>query len=209
VISKRREPRERNADAARDQILKAAAQLFAKKGFQAATLRAVARAAGVSQPLIHHHFGSKRDLWQAVKARVVESYGDAQAAQFAMSEASPQFLDDGLRAILRWYQENPQAVRLGLWAQIQGDTSPWIGQREQMEFIVRMLADAQRKGIARRDVPPFHLAMAIGGMAYYWFLFKHRYAAVGEIDPDDAGTDEAFFESIRKLVLPPGKAGGR
>jgi TetR/AcrR family transcriptional regulator len=209
VISKRRRPGERDAEAARDQILKAAGQLFARKGFQGATLRAVARAAGVSQPLIHHHFGSKRELWQAVKARVVESYGEAQAAQFAMSEASPRFLDDGLQAIRRWYQENPQAVRLGLWAQIQGDTSSWIGQREQMEFVVRMLADAQRKGIARRDVSAFHLAMAIGGMAYYWFLFKRRYAAVGEIDPEDAKADEAFFESLRRLVLPAGSESER
>jgi TetR/AcrR family transcriptional regulator len=192
----------RASDSARAQILKAAADLFAAQGYDGTNLRAVARAAGVSQPLIHHHFGSKQGLWEAVKATVVESYGEAQAAQFAMREASQRFLDDGLRAILRWYQRNPQAVRLGLWAHIQGDTRPWLGQREQMAFVVRMFEDARRKGLLRGDVPAFDLAMAVGGMAYHWFLFKHRYGAIGGIDPDDPAADDAFFESIRKLVVP-------
>jgi TetR/AcrR family transcriptional regulator len=191
----------RPTETGRLQILKAAADQFAERGFEGTSLRAVARAAGVSQPLIHHHFGTKRDLWDAVKAWTVEGYGAAQAAQFAMTEASQRFLDDGLRAILRWYQENPQAVRLGLWAHIQGDTRPWPGQHEQMSFVVRMLADAQAKGLARGDVPAFDLAMAIGGMAYYWFLFKRRFADVGGVDANDPAADAAFFESIRKLVL--------
>jgi TetR/AcrR family transcriptional regulator len=191
----------RPSDAARAQILKAAADLFAERGYDGTNLRAVARAAGVSQPLIHHHFGSKQGLWDEVKAAVVDGYGEAQAPQFAMTEASPRFLDDGLRAILRWYQENPQAVRLGLWAHIEGDTRPWRGQREQMAFVVRMFEDAQRKGLLRADVPAFDLAMAVGGMAYYWFLFKERYAPVGGVDPADPAADEAFFESIRKLVV--------
>jgi hypothetical protein len=46
--------------------------------------------------------------------------------------------------------------------------------------------------------------MAIGGMAYYWFLFKQRYAAVGGVDPGDDRADADFFESLRKLVLPSG-----
>jgi TetR/AcrR family transcriptional regulator len=187
--------------------LKAAADLFAERGYDGTNLRAVARAAGVSQPLIHHHFGSKQGLWDAVKAAVVEGFGEAQAAQFAMREASARFLDDGLRAILLWYQGNPQAVRLGLWAHIQGDTRPWAGQLEQMGFVVRMLAELQQKGIARRDVPAFHLAMAIGGMAYYWFLFKQRYAPVVGVDPRNPAADEAFFESIRTLVV--SDSGGR
>jgi TetR/AcrR family transcriptional regulator len=191
----------RPSDAARAQILKAAVALFAERGYEGASLRAVARAAGVSQPLIHHHFGSKQGLWDAVKASVVEGYAGAQAAQFAMTEASPRFFDEGLRAILRWYRENPQAVRLGLWAHIQGDTRPWLGQREQMAFVVRMFEDAQGKGLLRADVPAFDLAMAVGGMAYYWFLFKHRYGSIGGVDPDDLGADEAFFESIRKLIV--------
>jgi TetR/AcrR family transcriptional regulator len=192
-----------DGESSRRQILKGALPLFAARGYRGTTLRAVAKACGVSQPLIHHHFGTKRKLWDALRASVVEDYGRAQAPQFAMTEASRAFLDDGLRTILRWYQENPQHIRLGLWAHIEGDASPWPGQNEQHAFIVAMLTDAQAKGLLRDDVPAFHLSMAIGGMAYYWFLFKRRYAPVGAIDADDPRADEAFFASLRTLVLAP------
>jgi hypothetical protein len=117
-----------------------------------------------------------------------------------MREASARFLDDGLRAILLWYQGNPQAVRLGLWAHIQGDTRPWAGQLEQMGFVVRMLAELQQKGTARRDVPAFHLAMAIGGMAYYWFLFKQRYAPVVGVDPRNPAAAAGDHPHVPQVV---------
>jgi TetR/AcrR family transcriptional regulator len=38
---------------------------FADLGYEGTTTAAVARAAGVTQPLVHHHFGSKEGLWRA------------------------------------------------------------------------------------------------------------------------------------------------
>lgn len=43
-------------------ILKAAKDEFASKGFDRATLRSIAAAAGVDAALVHHYFGSKDDL---------------------------------------------------------------------------------------------------------------------------------------------------
>lgn len=54
---------------ARDALLNAAEQLFAKKGFTATALREVAAKAHVNQALIAHYFGSKRGLFEAVYMR--------------------------------------------------------------------------------------------------------------------------------------------
>lgn len=43
-------------------IIDAAARLFGKEGFQAASMLEVARAAGVSKGLVHYHFRSKEHL---------------------------------------------------------------------------------------------------------------------------------------------------
>lgn len=48
------------------ELLHAAAQMFADRGYTGATTTAIARLAGVSQPLLYHHFGSKKGLWTAV-----------------------------------------------------------------------------------------------------------------------------------------------
>ncbi len=184
----------------RAQILAAASKLFAEHGYDGTSLRAIARASGVSQPLIHHHFGSKEALWTSVLASIVESFAAAQEAQYALGEGSAEFLERGLDALLRWYQEHPEWIRIGLWAQVRSDTRTWTEQTAQFERFVAFLGDARSKGVVRADVPAFHLAMAIGGMAYYWFLFKKRYAAAAGVDADDPREDVAFFQSLRKMV---------
>lgn len=48
----------------RDQILRAARDLFAERGYARTTIRAVAAAAEVHQGLVHHYFGSKEQLYR-------------------------------------------------------------------------------------------------------------------------------------------------
>jgi AcrR family transcriptional regulator len=59
----RRGPR-REGDARAD-ILAAARRLFAERGYDGTSLRAVARAAGVDPALVHHYFAGKPDLYAA------------------------------------------------------------------------------------------------------------------------------------------------
>jgi AcrR family transcriptional regulator len=47
----------------RGEILEAARNSFADKGFERTTIRAVAAEAGVDPALVHHYFGSKDDLF--------------------------------------------------------------------------------------------------------------------------------------------------
>src|SRR5690348_15431748 len=47
----------------RGAILRAAQKLFARKGFDGATVRAVASAAGVDARMVQHFFGSKAELF--------------------------------------------------------------------------------------------------------------------------------------------------
>ncbi len=48
--------------AAREEILAAARALFAEVGYERASIRAIARRAGVDPALVHHYFGTKDDL---------------------------------------------------------------------------------------------------------------------------------------------------
>jgi AcrR family transcriptional regulator len=50
---------------AREEIVAAATAEFAEKGYDATSLRAVARRAGVDAALVHHYFADKADLFAA------------------------------------------------------------------------------------------------------------------------------------------------
>ena len=57
---------------ARARIRDAALTLFAERGIEAATIRDIAKAAGVSSGLVRHHFGSKEGLRDACDAYALE-----------------------------------------------------------------------------------------------------------------------------------------
>lgn len=57
--------KERGAASTRSAIVRAAAEEFTERGYEAASLRAVARRAGVDSALVHHYFEDKADLFAA------------------------------------------------------------------------------------------------------------------------------------------------
>lgn len=65
----------------RADILRAARSEFAAKGFSMASLRGIARAAGVDPALIHHYFASKESLF--AEAIVSHAHPDAIAARLS------------------------------------------------------------------------------------------------------------------------------
>ncbi len=57
------------ADKRREQLLDCAMELFARQGYARATTAELAKAAGVTEPIIYRHFSSKRDLFIALIER--------------------------------------------------------------------------------------------------------------------------------------------
>jgi TetR/AcrR family transcriptional regulator len=49
----------------REHALRVALRVFARDGFEGASVRQISREVGVSHTLLHHYFGSKTELWQA------------------------------------------------------------------------------------------------------------------------------------------------
>lgn len=71
------------AAARREQLLDTAAQLFARSGYARATTSELAKAAGVTEPIIYRHFESKRDLFVALIQRTAKqtlAYWEADLA---------------------------------------------------------------------------------------------------------------------------------
>jgi TetR/AcrR family transcriptional regulator len=61
-------PRSAGFDGQREDILAAAAQLFASRGYSASTMNQVAAACGISKPLLYHYVRDKHDLLAQIAA---------------------------------------------------------------------------------------------------------------------------------------------
>lgn len=58
-------------DATRNALLDAATRLFARLGYEPVTTGAIAAEAGVTQSIVHYHFGSKQKIWEAAIDRLM------------------------------------------------------------------------------------------------------------------------------------------
>ena len=114
-------------------ILLAANQHFAHYGFRGASLRDIARDAGVSLTLLNHHFGSKFQLLAAV----IESHRP--------------MLDDRSSALLAVMQNGPGSYTVGdlvnVWIRIAFDTAKDPDGELFLRLVVRVIDDPSEEAL--------------------------------------------------------------
>ena len=96
-------------------ILDAATQVFFSAGYERATIRAVASAAGVDAGLVMHYFGSKQELFRRViDAAPVPEIGRApgQAAEQLLASLADRLANEPVASLtlLRSMLTNPEAA---------------------------------------------------------------------------------------------------
>lgn len=93
----------------REQLLDKAAELFSKMGYARATTSQLARAAGVTEPIIYRHFESKKGLFVAL----IERTGRETMQFWEQHLADAQDPAERLRRLLG---DNPMVSDRGRWA---------------------------------------------------------------------------------------------
>ena len=68
---------DRDGNAVRERLLGAALQLFARKGFESASVRELTEAAKVTRPTLYYHFGSKEGLYLELVERLCATVEDS------------------------------------------------------------------------------------------------------------------------------------
>ena len=90
----------------REALLKAAVISFAKRGFEGASLRMIAREAEVDVALCARLFGNKQKLWQAVIDYMAENFEIKHRASVeAMVKQSETDPEGAMKAYIRFYTE--------------------------------------------------------------------------------------------------------
>ncbi len=111
--------RERAREHARRDILEAAAQVFARKGYTAATLADLALAAGYAAPSLYRYFGSKEEIFRSLVELIVAEV----SATFDESVDRSRPLAERLAALLS-SQQRLAASRREIFDLVLGTAAP-------------------------------------------------------------------------------------
>ncbi len=95
----------------REHIIQAAYHVLVEQGYDAATIKAIAREAGVAPGLVHYYFTNKDELLVAVLKDISRRYTES-GYQRRSSLPPDQLRDASLNDMLQRTVENPGAYRL-------------------------------------------------------------------------------------------------
>jgi AcrR family transcriptional regulator len=153
-------------EATRAKLLTAAAEEFARAGFERASVDVISLAAGYSKGTIYNYFPSKEELFLAV---VEEALAQAAATRPAPPHSSAwERLTAVLDSFCSWAGQHDSLARVlvreclmgtpGLYPGVIGAEGPLTGELEGI------IADGMQEDEFRSDVPAGSLALAVAGL---------------------------------------------
>jgi TetR/AcrR family transcriptional regulator len=145
------------AESRRQAVLDTACRVFSQTSYRGATTAEIAREAGISEPILYRHFGSKRDLYLAC---LEEAWGSFRAV---CEEALAGDPGKCLGAIGDAYMAKSRKIRvIDLWIQglneASADKAIAAAVRKQVrevhDFFADVIRDGQRRGVIHADRDP-------------------------------------------------------
>ena len=187
--------REREPAAAREAILSAAEEIFARDGFDGARVDAIAEAAGYNKALIFHYFGDKLGLYREIVCMQRDESETQRTEMILAAAGDPATPLDAaqvrgfIETIVRWHFDHllarPYLRRILAWEAAEGwgtlieakrgggQLCPlWIGP------VVQFIQRAQAVGVVRGELDPYMMIAQVKSMALIHLLSLPNYEAM-------------------------------
>jgi AcrR family transcriptional regulator len=159
----------------KQKLLKAAAIEFSKHGFEGSSVLAIARRAGVKQPLLNYHFGGKDGIWRAV---IEDGYRDTVEVEKAMEaqkfDADPLHRLKQLLLSFALINSRRPSVHAIMQKEVMFPSSrlDWLVDNYMSPFNQRLnslIEECMQQGIVRK-YPVEQLSVMLTGVLVSYFL---------------------------------------
>lgn len=193
-------------EAVRERIVAAALSLFARSGFDGATITQVARDAGVASPLIYYYFEDKDELWRAAADYAIRDWSQSvRNIEKELSDADPiTILKVQLRRFIYFSSQHREFSRLIINEAGSGDgRMEWLIEHHIKPMHTasnKALENAMEVGLVRNVDPAFLNQFVIGGVAHFMNSGLMLNTVYG-INPRDEKTVDEFADFLIDLLF--------
>lgn len=173
-----------------DALLRAARTVFAERGYDGASIRAITREAGVNLGAVTYHYGSKRELYSAVLESVLGPLEERVVAATRGEGSATERIEATVRAFFQHLAENPDQPRLLLQEVTAGKTPPPAVRRIMRRVLGSVIGTVQdgQAGGTIRDGDAILLAAGIISQPVYMSLIQNVARELVGLDATDPGT---------------------
>jgi AcrR family transcriptional regulator len=191
-----------NEVATPERLIEAAQKLFAEKGFDGASIRAITRAAGANLGAVTYHFSSKNRLRDEVVARLAGGLAARLQQVAALALPARERLARSIQVVFAYAAEHPEMPRLvARWAVTGGrPPAPVLAQqRALVGALARVIADGAAAG-EFRSVDPFLGAFSILSQCIWFHLIRATAAQLSGAPLDQPQGAAAMATHITDVI---------
>ena len=187
------------------QILEAAENLFAQKGFDGTSVRDIAEEAGVNLAMISYYFGSKEKLFEAMFAYRAGAYrlqieNILQKKELGPMERINLLADQYIDKFTRQQCFHRVMVREQMAEKNEFITQQINELKTRNQAMIReLIAEGQEKGVFRNDIDIPLMMATLTGTISQLVTTQHFYKKVRGLE---AMPDAAFQDHIRAILRP-------
>ena len=162
------------------QILEVATELFARNGFDGATTRQVADAAGITEAMVFRHFATKDDLyWEVLNAKCNADDVKKRLTEKLARDVEPVEIFTAIaRDVLNRNLQDPAKSRLLLFSGLENHRLSQRFFKTHMSEWYELLAGYIRRQIEQgkfRRVDPLLAARGFIGMVFHHYLVQELF----------------------------------
>ena len=186
-----------------DALVRAGRELFARRGYDGASVRAITSAAGANLGAVTYHFGSKRAFYEEVLRTVVEPLRE-RVLRSGSGDAPPLHRAAAvIRCIFRHLRENPDMPQLILQEMAAGKPPPPPVART-LGPILGTLAGIVEDGQASHEIrqgDPHLLALSCVAQPIHLTLARRWARSIAGLDLDDPEQHERVVEHAVRFAV--------
>jgi AcrR family transcriptional regulator len=181
----------------RELILSTAAEMFARKGLRATTVRGIADAVGVLSGSLYHHFPSKDAIVDEVLSRYLDEIRTRYAVVLASDKGPSQRLHDLVVASLEIAEDQPHATAIyqneaQYLREMPGFGNIQSAAAEIQQTWLQVIAAGVADGVFRDDIPSW---------VFYRLIRDAVWLSIRWHRPDGPYSTHQLAEDVTALFL--------
>jgi AcrR family transcriptional regulator len=183
-----------------ERLIEAARRVFARDGYEGASIRSITREAEANLGAITYHFGTKEKLYEEVLKRVLTPLRDRIVEVCQSQTSAEQRIRDFFHAAFTHLMDNPDQARFMVEIRLGYGPVPPAALKlmeETGRAVASVIQEGQAEGLIRPGLPVFYV-MSLMAQPVFIMLTTHR--APADALPEDPHSTEGRAALLEHMV---------
>lgn len=196
----------RDSNKTKEEILMAAEQEFADKGFYGARIDGIATRSGINKRMIYEYFGNKEELYRTVLVTVYNRLGQREIHLLSEDLNSIDAIKKIISLYFEFLRDNPTYVNLILWENLNKgsyikdiDFTPI--KHSTFSLLRRIIVKGKEEGVFNENVDAEQFIISLLTFSFSYFSNRYTLSRLLSVELVDEMNIRKRTEHVIEMVM--------